>query len=105
MYGFLLVNDIMTCEEIKNLMTMGGQLIDVRSSVEFSQGALNGAVNMPLESFQFSTNTIDITKPVLLYCRSGHRSGVARQFLKNLGFDRVFNIGGYQQYVSCNQAV
>lgn len=97
------MNDIMTCDQIKNLMTVGGQLIDVRSSVEFSQGALNGAINMPLESFQFFTKSIDKTKPVLLYCRSGHRSGAAKQFLETQGFDSVFNIGGYQRYVSCNQ--
>jgi phage shock protein E len=91
----------MTCEEIKNLIRVGGQLIDVRSSVEFSQGALNGALNMPIESFQYFAESIDQAKPVLLYCRSGQRSGAAKQFLETLGFDRVFNIGGYQRYASC----
>ena len=94
----------MTCEEIKNLLTIGGQLIDVRSTVEFSQGALNGAVNMPMESFQYLADSIDKSKPVILYCRSGMRSGVAKQFLETLGFDSVFNIGSYQRYVTCNQA-
>ena len=98
------VNDLMTCEEVQNLMTVGGQLIDVRSSVEFSQGALNDALNMPLESFRFFCKSIDKTKPVLLYCRSGMRSGSAKQFLKTQGFDHVFNIGGYQRYASCRQA-
>jgi phage shock protein E len=102
--SFVNVNEIMTCEEIKNLLTIGGQLIDVRSPVEFSQGSLSGAVNMPIESFQYFANSIDKTKPVMLYCRSGARSGAAKQFLETLGFDSVFNIGGYQRYVSCNQA-
>ncbi len=95
------MNDLMTCEEVKNLMTIGGQLIDVRSTVEFNQGALDGAVNMPLESFQHSANSIDKTRPVILYCRSGQRSGAAKQFLETSGFDSVFNIGGYQRYASC----
>lgn len=94
----------MTCEEIKNLMTIGGQLIDVRSTVEFSQGSLSGAVNMPIDSFRYFADSIDKTRPVILYCRSGIRSGAAKQFLETLGFDSVFNIGGYQRYVSCNQA-
>lgn len=98
------VNDNMTCEEIKNLITVGGQLIDVRSSVEFNRGSLNGALNMPIETFQYFAEEIDKTKPVLLYCRSGQRSGAAKQFLETLGFGRVFNIGGYQRYASCNQA-
>lgn len=95
------MNDLMTCEEVKNLMTIGAQLIDVRSTVEFNQGALDGAVNMPLESFQHSANSIDKTRPVILYCRSGQRSGAAKQFLETIGFDSVFNIGGYQRYASC----
>jgi phage shock protein E len=96
------VNEIMTCDEIKNLMTIGGQLIDVRSSFEYNQGALNGAVNMPIESFQYHAESIDKTKPVLLYCRSGMRSGAAKQFLETLGFDSVFNIGGYKTYATCS---
>lgn len=96
------MNDVMTCEEMKNWITIGGQLIDVRSTVEFSQGALDGAVNMPIDSLQYFAKEIDKTKPVLLYCRSGHRSGAAKKFLEMLGFDRVFNIGGYNQYVFCN---
>jgi len=82
-------------------MTIGGQLIDVRSSVEFNQGALDGAVNMPLESFQYFAKNIDKTRPVILYCRSGKRSGAAKQFLETIGFGSVFNIGGYQRYASC----
>ena len=91
----------MTCEEIKNLMTIGGQLIDVRSTVEFRQGALNGAVNMPIDSFQHRVDSIDKNKPVLLYCRSGIRSGAAKNFLEMLGFDGVYNIGSYQKYAFC----
>lgn len=91
----------MTCEEIKYWIDIGAQLIDVRSTVEFNQGALDGAVNMPIDSFQFFAESIDKNKPVLLYCRSGHRSGAAKQFLEMTGFDRVFNIGGYQKYISC----
>ena len=96
------MSDVMTCEEVKNLITIGAQLIDVRSPVEFSQGALDGAVNMPIESFQHHANSIDQTKPVLLYCRSGMRSGAVKKYLDMLGFDSVYNIGSYQKYAFCN---
>ena len=87
-------------DEIEKLIEKGGQLIDVRSSMEFLQGALYGAVNIPLDSIQSSTESIDKNKPVILYCRSGMRSGIAKQFLETLGFDEVYNIGSYQNYAT-----
>ena len=96
------MNDSMSCEEIRNLINAGAQLIDVRSTVEFNQGALNGAVNMPIDSFQHFLDSIDKENPVLLYCRSGARSGAAKQFLETLGFNSVFNIGGYSKYAFCS---
>ena len=96
-----MVKDNLSCEEMKQILTVGGQLIDVRSSVEFSQGALQGAVNMPIETIHFFAKSIDKTRPVMLYCRTGLRSGKVKQFLEMLGFDRVYNIGSYQRYAQC----
>jgi len=89
------------CNFIKTKLNEGGQLIDVRSPVEFSQGALDGAVNMPIESFQFLKDDIDHTKPVLLYCRTGARSGMVKNYLEQLGFGQVHNIGGLLQFAGC----
>jgi len=89
------------CTFLQEKLSQGGQLIDVRSAVEFSQGALNGAINMPVDSFQFLKDNIDQTKPVLLYCRTGARSGMAKRYLEQLGFEQVHNIGGVQQFISC----
>lgn len=96
------MNDKLTCEQMKEILTVGGQLIDVRSSVEFKQGALQGAVNIPIDTIHFFAKTIDKSKPVLLYCRTGMRSGKVKQYLEMLGYDRVLNIGSYQRYAHCN---
>ena len=93
--------DKYTCSFLKEQLGEGGQLIDVRSQIEFNQGALNGAVNMPIDAFQQLTNEIDQTKPVLLYCRTGARSGMVKRYLEQLGFEKVHNIGGIQQFISC----
>ena len=89
------------CNFIKQKINEGGQLIDVRSTVEFSQGALKGAVNMPIDSFQYLKDDIDHTKPVLLYCRTGARSEMVKRYLEQLGFPQVHNIGGLQRFVGC----
>lgn len=89
------------CSFIKEKVREGGQLIDVRSTVEFSQGALTGAVNIPIDSFQFLKDDIDQSKPVLLYCRTGARSEMVKRYLEQLGFDHVYNIGGIRQFIGC----
>lgn len=89
------------CDFVEEKISQGAQLIDVRSTVEFNQGALNGAVNMPIESFQSFKDSIDRSKPVLLYCRTGARSGMVKNYLDQLGFDQVHNIGGIRQFLAC----
>ena len=86
--------DEYNCNFLQKMLGQGGQLIDVRSPVEFSQGSIEGAINMPIDSFQHLKDNIDNTKPVLLYCRTGARSGMVKKYLDQLGFDQVHNIGG-----------
>ena len=95
------MNRDISCKELHQFLEKGAQLIDVRSTMEFNQGALNGAINLPITSIQHNTDVIDQSKPVLLYCRSGQRSGMVKQFLVSLGFQDVYNIGSYTKYAFC----
>ncbi|MCB0065323.1 MAG: rhodanese-like domain-containing protein, partial [Caldilineaceae bacterium] len=52
-------------------------LIDVRSPAEFAEGHITGAKNMPLQELPQRLAQIPHDKPVMLYCRSGNRSGMA----------------------------
>ncbi len=89
------------CNFIEQQLSDGGQLIDVRSAVEFNQGALKSAVNMPIDRFQLLKDDIDNTRPVLLYCRTGARSEMVKNYLVRLGFDQVYNLGGLRQFAGC----
>ena len=95
--------DEFSCKELQQIISTGGQLIDVRSTVEFKQGALQGAKNIPIDTIHHVLNTIDKTKPVILYCRTGKRSGMVKSLFNQLGFDQVHNIGCYQHYIGCYQ--
>jgi phage shock protein E len=86
---------------VQEKINEGGQLIDVRSPIEFNMGALDGAINMPISNFQSLMDEIDDTKPVLLYCRTGARSEAVKNYLVQLGFAQVHNIGGLQQFAGC----
>lgn len=96
-----MINQKYNCSFVEQQLSEGGQLIDVRSPVEFNQGALDGAVNMPVDRFNCLVDDIDNTKPVLLYCRTGARSEMVKRYLEQLGFDRVYNIGGLLQFAGC----
>jgi phage shock protein E len=89
------------CNFVEQQLSAGGQLIDVRSPFEFRQGALSGAINMPVDNFINLKDAIDKTKPVLLYCRTGARSEMIKRYLEQLGFNQVHNIGGLLQFAGC----
>lgn len=87
--------DKVTLTEVEQALKNGGQLIDVRTSGEFSSGHAKGAKNVPLQSLQVSATVGgDKSKPVYLYCHSGARAGVAKALLKKAGYEDVRNIGG-----------
>ena len=90
----------MPCEQIKQILEEGGALLDVRTPMEFASGSIPGAKNVPLNGLPGVLPTLPRDHPILLYCRSGARSGMAQRFLAQEGFD-AHNIGGYSQYAHC----
>jgi phage shock protein E len=77
-------------EKIKS----GATIVDVRTPDEFRGGFYPGAVNIPVQELSARLGEIPKQKPVVLYCASGGRSGVAAQLLKRAGFAEVLNAGG-----------
>jgi rhodanese-related sulfurtransferase len=76
----------------------GAQLIDVRTSREFSNGFIEGAKNIDYngDSFEKQMKKLDKTKPVLVYCAAGGRSENAAELLQEWGFNEVYDLeGGY----------
>jgi phage shock protein E len=68
------------------------RIIDVREPLEFRQGHVEGAVNLPLSGLALGKfGDIDKDDEIILYCRSGHRAGVALQIFKQHGFNHVIN--------------
>lgn len=74
-------------------------VIDVRTPQEFRGGHIEGALNLPHDTIAQSIAKAKVNKDdrVILYCRSGRRSGEALGTLKSLGFSNVENYGGFEQ--------
>ena len=85
----------------RHLVARGAQLVDVRNPGEHERGALPGSVNIPLPLIQQAMKQLDRQTPVLLYCNSGQRSGMAKQLLDACGFSIVHNLGSYTRLESC----
>jgi len=71
-------------------------LLDVRTPNETKQGVIEGAVTMDIYNADFDQklSTLDTTKQVYVYCRSGARSSKAAEKLEAMGFNKVYNLKG-----------
>lgn len=69
-------------------------LIDVRRPEEYDEGHLVDSINIPLQEIEDRLSEISVQKPVVLYCRTGNRSGQAAELLKEKGYEAVLNAGG-----------
>lgn len=72
--------------------------IDVRTAEEYAAGHVSQSVNIPYEEIteRVGEVTTDSDALIYLYCRSGRRSGIAKEALENAGYSNVVNIGGLQ---------
>ncbi len=78
----------------------GASVVDVRSAEEFAMGHYPGAMNIPLDQVPQQLEKFrEMTAPVLVYCRSGNRSGIAQQMLQQAGVTEVYNIGGLSDII------
>jgi len=72
--------------------------IDVRTAAEFNAGHVDEAVNIPYDEIaeRIGALNVDNNAVIYVYCRSGRRSGIAKDTLDGLGYSQVFNIGGLE---------
>lgn len=71
-------------------------VIDVRSAAEFAAGHIIGAINMPADSVGAKIDELDKfrSRPVIVTCQSGMRTGGACNVLKKSGFERIYELTG-----------
>ena len=74
-------------------------MIDVRTQEEWDSGHIDGTTHIPLDTIADNIHNFTDSKDeeILLYCRSGNRSGKAKKILDNLGYTNTKNLGGITQ--------
>jgi len=104
-----------TPAQAREMMAKGNTLVvDVRDGTEVAaSGKVAGAVHVSRGLLEFRADpelpTHDKSfardKTVILYCASGGRAALAGKMLKDLGYDKVFNMGGFKDWAESGGAV
>ena len=94
--------DYISFEEGKHILDTcpGSVLLDVRTEEEYGIEHAAGAVLLPQEDLETMDEgeilevLPDLDAPVLLYCRTGRRAALAAVKLEEMGYTRLYNLGG-----------
>ena len=76
---------------IKEQVKAGAFMVDVRTAAEFSEGSIPGAVNIPLNEVEARVKEFEGKPSVIVFCKSGNRSGKAKAILEDHGIKNVTN--------------
>lgn len=97
-----------TPDQAAEMIKSGNTLVlDVRDAPEVAaSGKVAGAVNVSRGMLEFRADpespyhdkNFDKGKSVILYCASGGRSALAGKLLKDMGYDKVYNVGGFKDW-------
>lgn len=87
-------------EGLKTIITNNAFLVDVRTPQEFAEGHVQGSVNIPLDQVANQLEKFKNHDNIIVFCRSGNRSGQALQILKENGFSNVVNGGTWENVES-----
>ncbi|MDD1532392.1 MULTISPECIES: rhodanese-like domain-containing protein [unclassified Bradyrhizobium] len=97
-----------TSDQAAEMIKAGNTLVlDVRDAPEVAaNGKIEGALHVSRGMLEFRADpespyhdkAFDKSKSVILYCASGGRSALAGKVLKDMGYDKVYNVGGFKDW-------
>ena len=90
------VNTQISPAEYQSQLGVGADhiLLDVRTPEEFASGHIPGAINIAVDQLPQRLSEVPQDRPVVVYCRSGSRSGQAAQILDRAGYAQIYDLGG-----------
>ena len=95
-------NQTITYQELQNKLNSKENfvLLDVRTQEEFNAGHIPTAILLPYDEINLKASTVlpDKEKEIVLYCRSGRRSAIAKKALVELGYKDVKDFGGISRW-------
>jgi phage shock protein E len=85
--------------DARSLVKSGALLLDVRSEGEYSDGGIEGSINIPIQELAGRLDELgEKDGEIVVYCQSGGRSAMAKRLLESNGFTEVHDLGGIGQW-------
>jgi rhodanese-related sulfurtransferase len=104
-----------TPAQAKEMMAKGNTLVvDVRDAPEIARsGKVAGALNVSRGMLEFHADPdspyhnkeFDKAKTVIVYCASGGRSALSGKALKDMGYEKVYNLGAFKDWAESGGAI
>jgi rhodanese-related sulfurtransferase len=101
-------------KEAQEMVANGALLVDVRDSAEIAaSGKAAGSLHVPRGSLEMKADltapTADknfaLDRPVIVHCGAGGRAAMAGKLLKDMGYEKVFNLGGLKDWTEAGGKV
>ena len=91
---------MLTWDQVAKLDKEEYILVDVRTEVEFLNGHVEGAINIPVDTLRERLGELDPGKKIIEYCQVGLRGHVAESILSQHGYEVINVTGGYKSYTT-----
>ena len=72
-------------------------IIDVRTAEEYKTGHVEDAINIPYDEIENEVN-YDKDQTIAVYCRTGVRSSEAAKILEKMGYTKIYDLGGIEDF-------
>ena len=101
-------------QEAQEMHANGALIVDVHDSAELAQtGKIAGALHIPRGSIEMKADLTAASadqnfahdRPVIVHCAGGGRAALAGKAVKDMGYAKVYNLGGFKDWVAAGGKV
>lgn len=92
-------------DHVSSAVADGATVVDVREPLEYREGHIPAAVNIPMGQLPSRMTELDPRRPVYVVCASGNRSSAMTEFLTAAGFDAVNVAAGTSAWIRSGRPV
>jgi rhodanese-related sulfurtransferase len=92
--------DTIKAEQALTDFTNGALIIDVRTQEEYDEGHIKGSLHIPVDEIEsrLAAEVPDRQTELIFYCQAGARAQTAMEKAQQLGYQKVFNLGGLSDW-------